>query len=343
MLALKCQIVMNKSNKLKYKSSIKIQYKGCLYHSLLELKFVLLIEDKCSWIREPVAIHYDPETLEVTNYINENTKKYTPDFLVRKWHNNTGHLIEIKPKKFLDSELMHIRKVVTENYLKKKNVDWKYKILTEDDIILTQDKLELLQQIIGNNKYLKAKLNLIKKDKRYNNAPQRFFYNTPYLISKDITTEDYKRYVKYGILPTSQEEVNLILEEQIEYSSKSNSLDDKAEHFKFLNKKFKINCSSEIFTQEEISLLEKYGSWLNALFSGEIKPVTKQQENIIAIIKKGDIPENAIAKVWYKYIKRVDIEKRLGDKLKVRYQPENNDFFKREDYYKMHKNRKINK
>lgn len=52
--------------------AVKIQYKGCLYHSLLELKFIILIEDKCSWIREPIAVHYNPDTLKVTNYLNEN-------------------------------------------------------------------------------------------------------------------------------------------------------------------------------------------------------------------------------------------------------------------------------
>ena len=90
-------------------NSINVQYKGCFYHSLLELKFILLIENKCSWIREPVAIHYNPYTLEVTNYINEKTRKYIPDFLVRKWNDNTGYLIEIKPQEFLDSEEMQLR------------------------------------------------------------------------------------------------------------------------------------------------------------------------------------------------------------------------------------------
>jgi hypothetical protein len=60
---------MRKFKSKKPWGSIKIQYKGCLYHSLLELKFVLLIENKCSWIREPVAIHYNQDSLEVTNYV----------------------------------------------------------------------------------------------------------------------------------------------------------------------------------------------------------------------------------------------------------------------------------
>lgn len=208
---------MGGNNYKSHKSSINIQYKGCFYHSILELKFILLIEDRCSWIREPVAIHYDPNTFEVTNYINEKTKKYIPDFLVRKWRDNTAYLIEIKPRRFLDSEQMRIRKIVTENYLKQKNVDWRYKILTEEDIKLTDIKTDLLKKIIDENRNLQGKLNLIKRDKKYNNTPQKYFANIPYLVTKEITPEDYKRYVKYGILPSSSEEIEFLMEEQISY------------------------------------------------------------------------------------------------------------------------------
>lgn len=210
---------MGGSNHKSHKSSINIQYKGCFYHSILELKFILLIEDKCSWIREPVAIHYDPNTLEVTNYINEKTKKYIPDFLVRKWKENTAHLIEIKPTRFLDLEQMRIRRIVTENYLKQKNVDWQFKVITEDDIKLNDFKTDLLKRIIDENRNLQSKLSLIKRDRKYNNTPQKYFANIPYLITKEITPEDYKRYVKYGVLPDSNESIGFLFEESGEYKS----------------------------------------------------------------------------------------------------------------------------
>lgn len=195
------------------KSSIQIQYKGCFYHSLLELKFVLLIEDRCSWIREPIAIHYNPDTLEIANYINENTKKHIPDFLVRKWIDNSAFLIEIKPKFFLESEQMRIRKTVINNYLKNKDLDWKYKVITEDDIKLDERKNELFKKIVRENKNFKCKLALIKRDKKVNNVALQYFNNIPHLNSEMITKDDYKRYVKYGILPLSSENVDVFPEE----------------------------------------------------------------------------------------------------------------------------------
>ena len=109
--------------------AVQMEYKGCLYDSILELKFVLLIEDRCSWIREPVAIHYNPLTLKATNYLAENTKKYIPDFLERKWKENTGHLIEIKPKILIETEEVETKKQVAEDYISNKDVDWNLKMM----------------------------------------------------------------------------------------------------------------------------------------------------------------------------------------------------------------------
>jgi hypothetical protein len=201
-----------------YHKAIKIQYKGCLYHSILELKFVLLIEDKCSWMREPITIYYNKATLETTNYINEETNKYTPDFLVRKWKENTGHLIEIKPKEFLESKDMVIRSTVINNYLKKHEYDWQYKIITEEDICLNEEKLVHLKKIIAENKNFKAKLGFIERDKKYNNSKQTYFRHIPFLSSGEISSKDYIEYVKKGKLPVSEGEINLVQENMAEYT-----------------------------------------------------------------------------------------------------------------------------
>ncbi len=195
--------------KKKKESSVNLEYRGCFFHSLLELKFVLLIEDKCCWIREPFAIFYNPETLEVTNYITEKTEKYIPDFLVRKWSDNSAHLIEIKPKSFLLSKKMTIRKTVVENYLRIRNVDWKYKIITEDDIILSNQKFKTYLKIIKDNKNFKSKIRFINRDKKYNNIAQKYFQSIPYINSKEISVDDYRRYVKYGIPPSDEKNDNL--------------------------------------------------------------------------------------------------------------------------------------
>ena len=162
-----------------FKPSKKSQYQGCSYDSLLELKFIILIEDKCSWMREPIEIYYNIDTLENTNYLNDRTTKYVPDFLVRKWSGHTGHLIEIKPKKNLYSKQMKIRKIVVANYLKTRKYDWKYTILTEEDIKLNQAQTLLFDRIKEGNTKFNSKLHLLKLDRRYNNAPHNYFSNIP--------------------------------------------------------------------------------------------------------------------------------------------------------------------
>lgn len=327
---------MKTTNKKKRFGSVKIQYKGCLYHSLLELKFVLLIEDKCSWIREPIAIFYNPDNLEVTQYINENTRKYIPDFLVRKWKENTAHLIEIKPKQYMNSEQMQIRKEIANKYLDKKDVDWKYTVITEEDIVLNEKQTALFEKIVSENKNFGGKLALIRKDKKYNNTPQMYFHNIPYLNTNDISEEDYKRYVKFGILPPANGGKDVLMEEPVEYSS----ISEKEKHLNYLKNKFRINCSKQIFNTHEIELLEKYGSWLEALFLQKIKPITNNQKTFLEQINNNELPNDDIAKVWFKYIKRKEIENKPDNRLNIQYTMDNNDFYRREDYYNLHSNKK---
>ena len=120
--------------------------------------------NKCSWIREPVAIHYNPDTLRLLIILTK-TRKYIPDFLVRKWNDNTGYLIEIKPQEFLDSEEMQLRNKITKDYLMIKNVDWKFKVLTEKDIILNEKQKALFQKVVDENKNIKSRLAWIELER----------------------------------------------------------------------------------------------------------------------------------------------------------------------------------
>jgi uncharacterized protein len=271
-----------------------------------------------------------------SRYLNEKTRKYIPDFLVRKWSDNTAHLIEIKPKKYLNSEKMHLRNIISEQYLELKNVDWKFKVITEEDIVLNDNQKALFNKIIEDNKNLKGKLAFINKDKKYNNSPQKYFRSIPYLNSTDITTEDYIKYVRYGILPTTNGEQNILMEEFVGYSKSH----EKNKHKKLLKIPFQINCSNNIFKKKEIEILKEYGTWLEALIQHELLPITVKQSKFIEQIEKGIVPEEEIPKVWFKYIKRKEIEEKYGDKLNTTFSIDNNDFYRREDYYKLHKDKK---
>lgn len=191
-----------------YKRAIRLEYKGVQFDSLLELRFILIIEDKCSWIKEPKTIFYDPETFKPITYLKENTKKYTPDFLVRKWKDNSAHLIELKPREFKDSDQMKIRNQVVINYILENNLDWKFVILSKEDLTLN-DRLKMkFKEIIEKNKSIGRKSKLLKLDKKYNNTFQHNFSCIPNLKNQDITKEDYIRYVKYGKLPDEKTNIN---------------------------------------------------------------------------------------------------------------------------------------
>ncbi len=62
-----------------------VDYNGCLFHSFTELRYALMIEDEFAFLREGIEIYYDPKIQQSTLYIHEQTKKYTPDFLIRNW------------------------------------------------------------------------------------------------------------------------------------------------------------------------------------------------------------------------------------------------------------------
>jgi uncharacterized protein YifE (UPF0438 family) len=148
----------------------------------------------------------------------------------------------------------------------------------------------------------------------------------------NIETKEQIRPINYAnLLPLNNEE-NQLLEEPVEYSS----LSEKKKHLAFLKFNFQISCSREIFSPKEIDILVTNGAWLEALHLHKIKPLTELQETFIEQIEQGIQPENKIAKVWFKYIKRIEIEKKFGTSLKVQYQLNNNDFYSREDYYKLH-------
>ena len=63
------------------------------------------------------------------------------------------------------------------------------------------DKLKL-----GSTKF-NAKLHLLKLDRRYNNAHHNYFSNIPLDNCKDLSPDDYRSYVKYGIMPNPLDQV----------------------------------------------------------------------------------------------------------------------------------------
>jgi uncharacterized protein YifE (UPF0438 family) len=110
-------------------------------------------------------------------------------------------------------------------------------------------------------------------------------------------------------------------------------MNSKGEHLEYIAHKglFSIDCDLLIFSNEEIQILEKWGHWFNALVSGELKPFTESQKSFIKVMKREIDPNTVEEKAWFKYLGRKAVEKKYGERLKVKYQPEDDTFYSIED------------
>jgi uncharacterized protein YifE (UPF0438 family) len=117
------------------------------------------------------------------------------------------------------------------------------------------------------------------------------------------------------------------------------AMDSKGEHLEYLGHRglFDINCSTAIFSPEEIQILEKWGHWFTALVAGDLKPFTEDQERFIRVMKREIKPETPHEFAFFKYLGRKAVEKKYGDSLSLKYEAEHDTFYSREDKKKMNR------
>jgi len=120
--------------------SISIINWGCEFDSMLELKYAISIKKDYEYLRSHIPIYYDPRTKFPTNYIRDNIRRYTPDFLIRHKISKEAFLVEIKPRAFETNDQLLLRREVAENYIRWKRYDWKFKVVFDDEIKLSQDE-----------------------------------------------------------------------------------------------------------------------------------------------------------------------------------------------------------
>ena len=77
---------------------------------------------------------------------------------------------------------------------------------------------------------------------------------------------------------------------------------------------FIFKCSKEIFSKEEVSILERYGNQFQQLMDGDRAPMTDAQERFIEVAHGKCEPETIYEKVWWKYIWRLNWEKDPANK-----------------------------
>src|SRR5687767_3494084 len=89
---------------------------------------------------EPYLIGYDTKTLQVTNHFQEQTKIYTPDFLIRCKTSNKAYLVEIKPSAFRHRGDAITYQQIAQNYIQLINKDFQFKMVYDNDIILNESQ-----------------------------------------------------------------------------------------------------------------------------------------------------------------------------------------------------------
>ncbi len=136
----------NNSHGFKYRKSFKIVGWGCRFDSLTELKYAISIRDEYVFLRERVIIYYNPGTTEPTAHLVSNYRYYAPDFLIRHKETGQAFLIEIKPRAFEGQPQLALRKELAEKFIQWKGYDWKFKIVYDDEIILSAEQLEAFEE-----------------------------------------------------------------------------------------------------------------------------------------------------------------------------------------------------
>lgn len=98
-----------------------------------------------------------------------------------------------------------------------------------------------------------------------------------------------------------------------------------------MSNRFVPRCSLEVFTQEEVNILEQYGSWLGQLMRGELSPQTTAQEQFVQLANGACQPITIYEKTWRKYLDRLTWEKENKELMGERRRMPND----REDWKRM--------
>ena len=174
----------------KYRVSRKIIYWGCVFDSLIELKYTLSICKDYDFPHTHIPIYYDPRTLQPTNYIRQNIRRYTPDFIIRHKLSGEAFCVEIKPRAFAGNPQLDLRRQVVNNYIASNKLDWKFKVVFDDEIHLTPDKEE---------EFIRCKKLICKSARKlhFEQWNKMFDRTTPVFYSSVPDTKRIK-YVMYG-------------------------------------------------------------------------------------------------------------------------------------------------
>lgn len=165
-----------------YKSQT-VFYNGNTLDSLLEFRFVLMIEETHAWLRQGFEMYYNLDKL--TPGMKEDLLCYRPDFLIRNWQTGKAELIELKPDGFIDDHKK--RKVrITSTYITEFQYDWTYRYLSDAHIQLSDDQQRKFHSVLR------------EQDSWQHKPCGRLLQNT-----SSLNDTDYCQFVMSGLLPAT--------------------------------------------------------------------------------------------------------------------------------------------
>ena len=101
---------------------------------------------------------------------------------------------------------------------------------------------------------------------------------------------------------------------------------------------FTIKTNLEIFSPEEVELLQRHGSAYQRLMKGELPPKTPERQHFLQVCRKEANAETIHEQVWRKYLDRLEWEADPANRAAMgarRHADEG--FGTREDHKKMRK------
>ncbi len=142
-----------------------IFYKGCVFDSTVELKFVLMIEETHAWLGNRIDIYYEINFQH--HVIKGNLHCYRPDFLIRHLTTHAAELIKIKPDG-TTKEMHRISAKTVAKHISRFAYDWQFRIITESQIVLSAGQWLRYQEIIAtqNNWRYKPCMNFLQNNTR---------------------------------------------------------------------------------------------------------------------------------------------------------------------------------
>lgn len=133
-------------NKYYTKRAYPCLYQGQWMDSLLELRYILSIENTHAWQRDGLQIYFSVN--KSAESIEAALRRYTPDFLIRNYLTGEAKLVEIKPQHFKNERKLVRRKKIAEKFIRYFGYDWTFEIVFADQIFLSQEAEEKYHQLI---------------------------------------------------------------------------------------------------------------------------------------------------------------------------------------------------